>query len=81
MLRLKRIVIWLVIPQAIVCGAAVAILDSRTAPEPEPVGPKAGEVRSDPSPIFRCIGAGAGVVVSLGGDGSSVFVWCDKVNP
>jgi len=37
------------------------------------------ETRSDPAPIFQCTGAGGGVVVSLGGDGKSIYVFCDQV--
>jgi hypothetical protein len=37
------------------------------------------ETRSDPAPIFQCTGAGGGVVVSLGGDGKSIYVYCAEV--
>lgn len=38
-------------------------------------------IRSDLAPIFRCSGAGGQVVVSLGGDGDSIFVSCTEVKP
>lgn len=46
-----------------------------------PVPDTGAQTNSNPTPIYRCIGAGGGVTVSLGGDGSSVYVFCDEVKP
>ena len=48
----------------------------RTNDAPATTAPQA---RSNPDPIFQCTGAGVGVVVSLGGDGKSIYVFCSDV--
>jgi len=52
-----------------------AVLGVKSPPPQTTVVP---DTRSSPDPIFQCTGAGVGAVVSLGGDGSSVYVYCTK---
>jgi len=70
------------------CLAGGVLVGRETAPHvvrttpvarTEVTAPAPGPQTQDLAPIFRCSGAGGQVLVSLGGDGKSVYVWCPQV--
>jgi hypothetical protein len=70
---------FVLIPIAIYHQTTTMASLARLGEEPVPAHEVSPQTRSDPAPIFQCTGAGGGVVVSLGGDGDSIYVYCADV--
>lgn len=76
---------WFVLVSVLIAGAGIgyeAAPNRVSATVPTTTKVKAGDVppqTQNLAPIFRCTGAGNEVLVSLGGDGSSVYVWCSNI--